>query len=148
MVNDSFSHEVMATLMTFIYGLKQKHHVFVKLASGVPLAYLVDSFDDDLVDYFAGVSADQGYPLVDKVPFLSKLNFDCLDHFDSSHNIMESGLLRLLTTELIHQNERLDVPFELSCHIQASSDELGSLIQEFSVLCHILVWNLNVHHDI
>ena len=58
MVNDSFSHEVVTTLMTFIYGLQQKHHIFVELASGVPLAHLVNSFYDDLVDYFAGISAD------------------------------------------------------------------------------------------
>ena len=44
--------------MTFIYGLQQKHHIFVELASGVPLAHLVNSFYDDLVDYFAGISAD------------------------------------------------------------------------------------------
>jgi hypothetical protein len=58
MVNDSFSHEVVTTLMTLIYGLQQKHHIFVELASGVPLTHLVDSFHDDLVHYFAGISAD------------------------------------------------------------------------------------------
>lgn len=58
MVNDSLSHEVVTTLMTFIDRLKQKHHILVELASGVPLTYLVDSFYDDLIDYLAGISAD------------------------------------------------------------------------------------------
>lgn len=58
MVNDGLSHEVVTALMTFIYGLQQKHHILVELASGVPLTHLVDSFYDDLVDYFASISAD------------------------------------------------------------------------------------------
>ena len=58
MVNDRFSHEVVTTLMTFVNGLKQEHHVLVELASGIPLTYLVDSFNDDLIDDLAGITAD------------------------------------------------------------------------------------------
>ena len=50
MVNDGLSHEVVTTLMTFVDGLEQEHHVLVELASGVPLSDLVDSFNDDLID--------------------------------------------------------------------------------------------------
>ena len=66
--------------------------------------------------------------MVNEVSFLSELNFDCLDHLDSSHNIMKPGFLRLLAAELVHQNERLHVSLELCGHVEASSDELGSLI--------------------
>ena len=122
MINDGLSHEVMATLMTFINGLEQKHHIFVELASGVPLAHLVDSFHDDLIDYLAGISADQGNPLVNEESFLSELNFNGLDHLDSSHNIVKPGFLRLLAAALVHQNECLNVPLELCGHVEASSD--------------------------
>ena len=148
MVNDSLSHEVVTSLMTFIYGLEQEHHVFVELASGMPLTHLIDSFHDNLVHYFAGVSTDQGYPLVDEVSFLSKLNFNCLDHLNSSHDIVESGLLRLLTAELVHQDERLDISLELCGHVEASSDKLSSFIQEFCVLCSTSLGNLYIHHNI
>lgn len=148
MVNDSLSHEVVTTLMTFIYSLEQEHHVFVELASGIPLTHLVDSFYDNLVHYFACISADQGDPLVDQVSFLSELNFNCLDHLNSSHDIVKPGLLRLLTAELVHQNERLDVSLELCGHVEASSDKLGSLIQELCILCSASLRNLYIHHYI
>ena len=122
MVNDSFSHEVVTTLMTFINGLEQKHHIFVELTSGVPLAHLVDSFHNDLIDYLTGISADQGNPLVNEESFLSELNFNGLDHLDSSHNIVKPGFLRLLAAALVHQNECLNVPLELCGHVETSSD--------------------------
>lgn len=59
---------------------------------------------------------------------MSELNFDCLDHLNSPHNIMKPSLLRLLAAELVHQDERLDVSLELCGHIEASSDKLSSLI--------------------
>jgi hypothetical protein len=128
MINDGLSHEVMATLMTFINGLKQEHHVLVELASSVPLTDLVDSFNDDLIYDLASISADEGYPLVDEVSLLSELNFDCLDHLDGSHNIVKSGFLRLLTAALVHQNKCLNVSLELCGHIESSSDQLRSLV--------------------
>ena len=86
--------------------------------------------------------------MVNEESFLSELNFNGLDHLDSSHNIVKPGLLRLLTAELVHQNERLDVSFELCGHVEASSDKLSSLIQELCILCSASFWNLHIHHDI
>ena len=57
-IDHSFPHEVVPTLVTFIDGLEQEHHVLVELPSGVPLAHLVNAFDNDLVHYLAGVPAD------------------------------------------------------------------------------------------
>jgi len=134
--------------MTFVNGLEQKHHIFVELASGVPLTYLVDSFHNDLIDDLAGISADEGNPLVDEESLLSKLNFDCLDHLDGSHNVVKPSFLRLLAAALVHQNQCLNVSLELCGHVEASSDELSSLIQELCVLCSTSFRNLYVHHDI
>ena len=148
MVNDGLSHEVVTTLMTFVDGLEQEHHVLVELASGVPLSDLVDSFNDDLIDDLAGISADESYPLVDEESLLSELNFDCLDHLDGSHNIVKSGLLRLLSAALVHQNQCLNVSLELCGHVESSSDKLRSLVQEFRILCSAAFRNPDINHDI
>lgn len=86
--------------------------------------------------------------MVNEVSFLSELNFNCLDHLDSSHNIVKPGLLRLLAAELVHQNERLDVSLELCGHVEASGDKLSSLIQELCILCSASLWNFYIHHNI
>ena len=86
--------------------------------------------------------------MVNEISFLPELDFDCLDHLDGSHDIVESSFLRLLAAELVHQNECLDVSLELCGHIEASSDELGSLVQELCVLWSTSCWNLDVRHNV
>jgi hypothetical protein len=73
MINDSSSHEVMASLMTFINGGKQIHHIFKELSSLVPLPDVVDSFHDNLINDLTGISIDQNNPLVYNMLFCPEL---------------------------------------------------------------------------
>lgn len=115
MVDHGCTHEVVSTLVTLVNSLKQEHHVLEELASVVPLTYCIDSFDDDLVDDLSRVSVNQSDPCVNNVSFHSKLNINSFEHLDTSNNIVQSLLLRLLSAYLVHQDQSLDVSLQLSC---------------------------------
>lgn len=116
-VDNCGSHEVVATLMALINGGKKVHHILKELTTSVPLAYLIDSFDNDLINNLTRVSVDKDDPLIDHVPFLSKLDLNRLKHLNTSYNIVDSGLSGLLTTVLVHQDQVFDVSLDLSCHV-------------------------------
>lgn len=103
--------------MAFVNGGKQEHHVFVELALGVPLANAVDAFDDDLINHLTGVPVNQRDPLVDQISFLVELDLNCLQHLNTSYDVMQSLFRRLLLASLVHQEESLDMSFQLSCHL-------------------------------
>ena len=72
MIDDGRSHVVVATLMTFVDGGEQVHHVFKELASLVPLPHRVDALDDDLIYDFTRVPIDEHNPLIDDMAFGSE----------------------------------------------------------------------------
>jgi hypothetical protein len=88
MIDDSGPHVIVTSLMTLINGAEQVHHVFKELASLVPLANLVDSFNNNLVDDLTCIPIDQHNPLIDEVPLRFKLNINSLKHLNRSHDVV------------------------------------------------------------
>jgi len=88
MFKNCFPHEIVATLVTFIYSSQQKHHILEKLVLTRPLTYVIDAFDYNLINDLTSVPIDQNHPLVDDKTFILELNFNCLKHLYASNNIM------------------------------------------------------------
>ena len=78
MINNRSSHEVMASLMTFINSGKQIHHIFKELSSLVPLPHIIDSFNNDLINDFTCISIDQNNPLINHMLFCPELYLNSL----------------------------------------------------------------------
>lgn len=133
MVDDSCPHVVVSSLMAFINGAEQVHHVFKELASLIPLANTVDSLDYNLVNDLTSVPIDEHNPLIDEVPLCPKLDVDGLQHLNASDDVVQPSLRRLLTANLIHQNEVFHISFELCCHVKTCNDEVRSYFQEFGI---------------
>lgn len=66
------------------------------------MTYLVNTFDDYLINDFCSITIDEGYPGIDHVSFHSELNVYGFKHLDASDDIMKSLLFWLLATYLIH----------------------------------------------
>ena len=148
MVDYSRSHEVMTSLVTLVNGGQQVHHILKELTSPVPLSHSVDSLNNDLINDLACVSIDEYDPLVDDMPFRSELNFDRFEHLYRPHDIVDSCLSRLLSAVLIHQNEVLDVPLDISGHIETLINEISSDLQELRVRGDITLHVLRVLQSI
>ena len=88
MLQNCLPEEVVATLVTFVNGSQQKHHVLEQLVFAGPLADIVDSLDYDVVDDLAGVPVDQNNPLVYHESFILELDLDCLQHLHAPHNVV------------------------------------------------------------
>lgn len=88
MVDDRGPHVVVTSLMTFINGAEQVHHVFKKLASLIPLAHTIDSFNNNLVDDLTGVPIDEHNPLIDQVSLRFKFDVNSLEHLNTSHDVV------------------------------------------------------------
>jgi hypothetical protein len=102
MVDDSSPHIVVSSLVALIDCAEQVHHILKELASLIPLADTVNTFDNDLVNDLAGVPIDQDDPLVYKITLGPKLNLDGFQHLNTSHYVVQSRLLWLLATDLVH----------------------------------------------
>jgi hypothetical protein len=148
MIYDCGSHEIVAALVSLVDGRKQKHHVFVELTSIVPMADLIYSFDDDLVDDFSSISVDQSDPGVNDVPLELEGDFNRLKHLNATNDIMQSRLLGLFAAKLVHQDQCFDIPLEFSGQIQSLDNQVGSLLQEFSLDCLVFVFDLSILHHI
>lgn len=46
---------------------------------------------------------------------------------------------------LIHEDQVLDVPFELSCHVEACDNQVGADLQELCVGRHVALRCLNIY---
>jgi hypothetical protein len=112
----------MASLMTFIYGCKQIHHIFKELSSLVPLSNLIDSLNNDLIYDLASVSIDQDNPLVDDMSFRSELYFYSFQHFNRPNDVMNSLFRWLLPALLVHEDQVFHISLHLSSHIQTCHD--------------------------
>lgn len=104
MVDHCCSHVVVSALMTLVDCTEKVHHVFKELASLVPLANAVNTFDNDLVNDLTCVPIDQDDPLVNEISFGSELDVDSLEHLNAPHNVVKSCLRWSLATYLVHQD--------------------------------------------
>lgn len=88
MLKDCLSEEVMSTLMTFINGCQEEHHVLEQLTFARPLSNIVDTFDDDIIDNFTGIPVYQNDPLIYNKSLILKFNLDSFQHLNASNNVM------------------------------------------------------------
>ena len=78
----------MSTLMTFINGCQEEHHVLEQLTFARPLTNIVDTFDNDIIDNFTGIPVYQNDPLIDNKSLILKFNLDSFQHLNASNNVM------------------------------------------------------------
>jgi hypothetical protein len=87
-LDDSATHEVVAALMRREDRRQQEHHVLEQLALNVPLAYICNTLSDNLVNDLVRVPVDQDDPLVNNVSLRAELDFNGLQHFNTSVDVV------------------------------------------------------------
>ena len=107
----------MTTLVTLVNGGEQKHHILKELVLARPLADIVDSFNNDLINDLTSVPVDQNNPLIDYESLILELNFNRLKHLNASNNIVQPGFRRLFIASLVHQNESFHASLNLCAHV-------------------------------
>ena len=88
MFQDCLTHEVVAALVTLVDRCQQEHHVLEQLVFARPLADVVKTFHNDLINYLARVPVDENHPLVDNKTLVLELNLNCLQHLNTAHNVV------------------------------------------------------------
>ena len=108
--------------MTLVDRCQQEHHVLEQMTLAWPLANIVDTLNDDIVDDFTCVPVDQDDPLVDDETFVLELDFDGLQHLNTTNDIMQDRFGWLHAACLEHEDQRLCASFDFCAHVEAGDD--------------------------
>lgn len=113
-----------------------------------PLANIIDTLNDDVIDNLTSVPIDKDNPLIDNESFVLELDLNCFKHLHTSDNIVQNRLGRVHTTRLEHQNQRLCATLYLCAHVKTGDDKVGSNLQELCAAVDVFSRELNIQHRI
>lgn len=80
------------------------------------------------------VSVDKDNPLVYQILLGLKLDLNGFEHLDGLHYVLQSLLIQLHSSRLVHQQQVLDMSLDLNCQLNSVQDHDASVLEELSGL--------------